>query len=127
MRGMIAVSRRVTVAHAAGTLKEWIAAGDKAKLTAEVWPQICGYVRRAKPFLDVEVQRKMAQAIMITMTGHFAHSQFSETKSAPLTREVEGKIRQGNIAYAKAQKGAKRAIEAAQEPVETMDDGGPPW
>lgn len=116
--------RRVTVAHAAGTLSAWIADGDKAKLTAEVWPQICGYVRQRR---EGDTARRMALALYRQITGQWPKSEFAQTKSAPLTREVEGRIRQGNVAYARSKKSAKRAIATAQEPVEAMDDGGPPW
>lgn len=114
--------KRQTVQHVEGTLKELLAQGDRKRLTAEIWPQICGYVRERR---TGDGARKMALALYKQMTGGWPKAEFAETPSAPLTAPVANKIRSLNIAYAKARQAAKQAVEKAQEAPVT--EGDPPW
>lgn len=118
--------RKQTVQHVEGTLKELIASGDRKKLTAEVWPQVCAYAREHR---EGDTARKMALALYKQMTGGWPKGEFEDTPSAPITPAVAGKIRSLNIAYAKARKSAKKAIAAASAPVEKQEvtEGNPPW
>jgi superfamily II DNA or RNA helicase len=88
---------RSKVVHEAGTLKELIASGNRQKLTAEVWPQVCEYVRARR---EGDAARKMALALYKQMTGQWPKTDFHLTQPAPVTPAVAGKIRSLNIAYA---------------------------
>jgi superfamily II DNA or RNA helicase len=117
--------RKVTVGHVEGTLEEWIASGNRKKLDQDIWPQICTYVRR-KP-IDEDRQRKMAQAIMIQITGQFARANFSDTKGTRLTPAVLERIQAQEKAYQKARRETAKAMQKAQQPAASVEAGDPPW
>jgi len=112
------------VQHVAGTLKELLTSGDRKKLTAEVWPQICAYVRQRR---KGDGARRMALALYKQMTGGWPKTEFEHTKDAPVSAAVESKIRSLNIAYRKAREQANKVIEAAQAPTSPAEAGDPPW
>lgn len=93
------------VEHVPGTLKELVASGNRAQLNDTLWPQICGYARQRR---GVE-GRAVALALYRRMTGQWPSGRFEDTPPQPPTREVLGKIRSLNIAYAK-----RRQREASQ-------------
>lgn len=95
--------RRAAVAHVPGTLKELIATGNRATLTAELWPQVIGYVCERR---QGEAARKQALAIYKQMTGGWPEVSFEATKPVPPTPAVRGRIRSQQIAYAKRRKAA---------------------
>lgn len=95
------------IMHEAGTLKELVAGGNRQALTSEVWPQVVGYALNKRD--DAEGARKMALAIFKGITGVWPVQEFGSTPPAPITKEVAGKIRQMNIAYAARRKSEARA------------------
>ncbi|MGN6314571.1 MAG: DEAD/DEAH box helicase [Rhodanobacteraceae bacterium] len=95
--------RKQAIQHVAGSLKELIAAGAKHKLSRDVWPQICGYVRQRR---EGDAARRQALAIYKNMTGLWPMTDFYETPSAPISREVMGRIRNEQIRFAKSRHAA---------------------
>lgn len=91
--------RKQAVLHVAGTLTELIASGAKRKLSQDVWPQVCGYVRERR---DGDAARRQALAIYKQMTGTWPLQSFEQTASAPLSSEVMARIRHGQIVFAKS-------------------------
>lgn len=109
--------RRMAIAHVAGTLTELIASGDRYKMSAEIWPQICEYVRQRRDPTD-DGARRMALALYKQMTGQWPKGDFATTRTAPLTAAVHNRIRSLNIRYAKGRKNA--AFRDQREPVNEM-------
>ena len=103
--------RKVRVAHEAGELRELIANGDSRRMAAEIWPQVCTYARRHREEPNAE---KMALALYRQMTGKWPpYGSYAKTRSEPLTAAVEGQIRRCQIAYDRAKRAAKRAMDKA--------------
>lgn len=103
--------KKAAVEHVPGTLVELIATGSPAMLRKELWPQVCGYVAGLKNAaqLDAEAKQRRAQAIYHTLTKSFAQARFDATEPVEPTREVLGKIRQNQIAYAKSKQRSQGA------------------
>ncbi len=101
--------RKQTVQHVEGTLKELLASGNRARLTAEVWPQICGYVRERR---DGDAARRMALALYKQMTGQWPRDDYEDTPSAPLSAAVQSRIRYMNIVYAKGRQREQAGVAA---------------
>ena len=94
--------KKSNVEHKAGTLKEMLHAGDSKKLTKDIWPQLCWYARASCGDDLVKGERK-ALALYKGITGQWpSGTTFSRTEPIPTTREVSNKIRQNQIAFAKA-------------------------
>jgi DNA repair protein RadD len=94
---------RAAVQHVPGTLKELIAGGHRAELSRQLWPQVCGYVRERR---DGEAARKQALAIYKQMTGAWPLTDFESTTPVAPSREVRGRIKAGQIAFAKRRQAA---------------------
>lgn len=94
---------REAVKHVPGTLKEMIAGGHRLALTAQLWPQVCGYALQRR---TGEAARKQALAIYKQMTGTWPAADFESTKPVDPTPEVAGKIRSEQIRFAKRRKAA---------------------
>jgi len=118
---------RNTVQHVAGTLTELIAGNNRAAQTSELWPQICYYVQ-LKP-LEADRARKKALALFKQMTGQWPNKEYSATEAKPIGKEVLGKIKSMNIAYANSLKErARQTVAQPRPPIPFMGNSGPlPW
>ena len=94
---------RAAVQHVPGTLKELVAGGYRVELSRDIWPQICGHVLTNR---SGDAARRMALALFKEMTGTWPLQDFHTTKPVPPGREVAGKLRAMQIAYAKRRKAA---------------------
>lgn len=107
--------RKTKVQHEAGVLRELIANGDKKRLNADVWPQVCAFARRERPGNEDAAER-LALAVFRQMTGDWpAWNSFKRTANAPISAAVEDRILAGQIAYRKAKRKAQAAIDKARE------------
>ena len=93
---------RAAVAHLPGALEELIASNNREAITNELWPQICAHARTKRA--DPEVARMMALALFKGMTRVWPATDFYQTESRPITKQVANKIKWMNIAYAKAKR-----------------------
>ena len=89
--------KRAAVNHVPGTLKELIAGGHRRELSAQVWPQVVGYVLERRSGEDA---RRQALAIYKQMTGAWPLSAFENTAPIDPTPQVRSRIRAGQIAFA---------------------------
>jgi superfamily II DNA or RNA helicase len=91
------------IQHEAGTLKELLHNGDYVSVESRIWPQICGYARSVAGD-DLDAARRKALGYYMRIVGKFPVAKFEKTIPVAPTREIVGKIKQGNIAFAKARR-----------------------
>lgn len=103
--------KKEAVKHVPGTLKELVASGNRQMMSAQIWPQIVGYVT-AKP-REPDQARRMALALYKRMTGEWPNADFYSTEPAAVSREVRNKITSMNMAYIKGRQAAARGAESA--------------
>lgn len=103
--------KRQAVQHVPGTLKELIAGGYRKELTAQLWPQVVGYVLERR---EGEAAKKQALAIYRGMTGEFPKGAwFESTVPVAPSAEVRNRIRAEQIRFAKGREKADRQAVTA--------------
>lgn len=105
-----AYAKRSTIQHKAGTLKELLASADPHRLRAELWPQVCWYVKHMRNARDDDHAQRMSQAIYAELTGSTARARYSTTTPQECSPEVAARIRGNQQRWAIAR---QRAMEKA--------------
>jgi DNA repair protein RadD len=93
-----------SVQHVAGTLSEMVAGGNRKALSAKLWPQLVSYA--LTKLGRTEQGRKRALSLYKEITGDWPIGDFFNIEPKPITKEVSGKIKSLNIAYAKKRQAA---------------------
>lgn len=91
--------KREGVRHVAGTLKEMIAAGKRQALSADLWPQVVGYVLERR---QGDHARRQALGIFKGMTGIWPSTDFFATRPVAPSVEVRSRIVASQIRFAKS-------------------------
>lgn len=98
--------RASNVQHVKGTLKELVAAGDRAATTAGLWPQIVGLTH------ELGKDRRWALAQFKNITGTWPTWDFDRTKPEQPTLAVRNKVKSLHIAWIKGRAKAERRAAA---------------
>ncbi|MBS7328975.1 MAG: DEAD/DEAH box helicase [Oxalobacter sp.] len=96
--------KRAAVQHEAGTLEEIVSTGTNSERTQAVWPQIVSWA--LSRVNDPGKARRLALARYRSWFDRWPQTAFEETKPAAPLKLVINKMKQMDIAYAKARRKA---------------------